>query len=205
MTWPLVRAGTLAVAATLAMVATVQLAPARGPLAVAAWLLLLGVLAVRLLLRWLQLAFPRPRPSPFDAALTDRPAPPRPPAELDRLARLLTLSSASALHAHLRLRPELRPLAADRLAWWSGVDLDADPAAARAALGEAAWALVRPDRDAPGAPPTALAEAVAALERLAEPGHAAARPAPAGTARRAGGPPGRPGPEELPRSEGLAR
>jgi hypothetical protein len=211
MTWPLVRAGMLAVAATLAMVATVQLAPARGPLAVAAWLLLLGALAVRLLLRWLQLAFPRPRPSPFDAALTARPAPPKPPAELDRLARLLTLSSASALHAHLRLRPELRPVAADRLAWWGGIDLDADPAAARAALGEAAWALVRPDpgeppdRDAPGAPPAALAEAVAALERLAEPGPTAARPAPEAAPRGAGGPPRRPGPEEPPRSEGLAR
>jgi hypothetical protein len=199
MTWPLVRAVMLAVAATLAMVATVQLAPARGPLAVAAWLLLLGALAVRLLLRWLQLAFPRPRPSPFDAALTARPAPPRPPAELDRLARLLALASASALHAHLRLRPELRPVAADRLAWWSGIDLDADPAAAQDALGEPAWALVRPDpgeppdRDAPGAPPAALAEAVAALERLAEPSHAAARPSPEGA------PPGRPGPEGLAR------
>jgi hypothetical protein len=205
MTWPLVRAGMLAVAATLAMVAAVQLAPARGPLAVAGWLLLLGALAVRLLLRWLQLAYPRPRPSPFDAALTARPAPPEQPAELDRLARLLTLSSASALHAHTRLRPELRPVAADRLAWWSGIDLDADPAAARTALGEAAWALVRPDpgeppdRDAPGAPPATLTEAVAALERLGEPSHSAAGRRPDGVPRGTGGSRGRPGPEGPPR------
>jgi hypothetical protein len=175
MTWPLVRAGLLAAAATLVLVATVQLAPDRGPVAVAAWLLLLGVLAARLLLRWLRLAYPRPPVSPFDAALAARPAPPKPPPELERLARLLALSSASALHAHTRLRQELRPVATDRLAWWLGVDLDADPAAARAALGEAAWALVRPDpgelpdRNAPGMPPADLAAAVAALERLGVP------------------------------------
>jgi hypothetical protein len=198
MTWPLVRAGMLAVAATLAMAAVVQLAPARGPLAVAGWLLLLGALAVRLLLRWLRLAYPRPQPSPFDAALTARPAPPKQPAELDRLARLLALSSASALHAHTRLRPELRPVAADRLAWWNGIDLDADPAAARAALGEAAWALVRPDpgeppdRDAPGAPPATLAEAVAALERLGGPSHSALGRGPDGVPRGTGGSRGRP-------------
>jgi hypothetical protein len=175
MTWPLVRAGLLAVAATLVLVATVQLAPDRRPVAVAAWLLLLGVLAARLLLRWLRLAYPRPPRSPFDAALAARPAAPPQPAELERLARLLALSSASALYAHTRLRQELRPVAADRLAWWRGVDLDADPAAARAAVGEAAWALVRPDpgelpaRDAPGVPPADLAAAVAALERLGAP------------------------------------
>jgi hypothetical protein len=174
MTWPLVRTAVLAVAATLALLAVVELRPDRRPLAVAAWLLLLGVLAARLLLRWLLLAYPRPGPSPFDAALAARPARPRPPAELERLARLLALSSASAVHAHTRLRPELRRVAADRLSWSLGIELDADPAAARAALGEAAWPLVRPDpgetpdREAPGVPPAVLDAAVAALERVGE-------------------------------------
>jgi hypothetical protein len=137
-------------------------------------MLLLGVLSARLLVRWLLLAYPHPGPSPFDAALAARPARPRPPAELERLARLLALSSASAVHAHTRLRPELRRIAADRLAWSRGIELDADPAAARAALGEAAWPLVRPDpgdlpdREAAGVPPAALAAAVAALERVAD-------------------------------------
>jgi hypothetical protein len=174
MTWPLVRTAVLAVAATLALVAVVELRPDRRPLAVAAWLLLLGALAARLLLRWLLLAYPRPEPSPFDAALATRPARPRPPAELERLARLLALSSASAVYAHTRLRPELRRVAADRLSWSRGIELDADPAAARAALGEAAWPLVRPDpgnlpdREAPGVPPAALDAAVAGLERVGD-------------------------------------
>jgi hypothetical protein len=174
MIWPLVRTGALAVAATLALVAVVELRPDRRPVALAAWLLLLGALAVRLLLRWLLLAYPRPVPSPFDAALATRPAAPRPPAELVRLARLLALSSASAVHAHTRLRPELRRIAADRLSFTRGIELDADPVAARAAVGEAAWPLVRPDpgelpdREAAGAPPAVLDAAVAALERVGE-------------------------------------
>jgi hypothetical protein len=174
MIWPLVRTGALAVAATLALVAVVELRPDRRPVALAAWLLLLGALAVRLLLRWLLLAYPRPVPSPFDAALATRPAAPRPPAELVRLARLLALSSASAVHAHTRLRPELRRIAADRLSWSRGIELDADPVAARAALGEAAWPLVRPDpgelpdREAAGTPQAVLDAAVAAIERVGE-------------------------------------
>ena len=167
-----IRAVLAAMLASLTLVLVVQLAPTQRPLAVASYLLVMGALATRLLVTWLRLAFPRPPPSPFDAALAARPAPPRPPAELDRLARLLALSSASALHAHTRLRSELRPVAADRLRWALAVDLDAHPAAARAALGEAGWALLArdqrdlPDREAPGLPPEALAELIGKLERI---------------------------------------
>jgi hypothetical protein len=176
MTVALVKAASLAVVATLALVGVVQLLPARRPLAVAVYLLVLGGLLVRLLLAWLRLAFPRPGASPFDTALAARPAPPRPPAELDRLARLLALSNASALHAHTRLRSELRPVAADRLRWSMAVDLDRDPAAARAALGEAGWTLLGgdpgrlPDREAPGPTRDDLAELVARLEGIGGPG-----------------------------------
>jgi hypothetical protein len=171
-TWPVVRAVTVAVIATVALAGIVQLAPAQQPLAVATYLLVLAALTVRLLLAWLRLTYPPPPPSAFDAALAARAAPDRPPAELDRLARLLALSSASGLHAHTRLRPELRPVAADRLRWALAVDLDGDPAAARAALGETGWALLArdardlPERDAPGPPPAALAELIANLERI---------------------------------------
>ena len=162
----------LAVGATLALVAVVQLVPARRPLAVAVYLLVLGGLSVRLLVAWLRLAYPRPRASPFDAALAARPAAPRPPAELERLGRLLALSNASALHAHTRLRAELRPVAADRLRWSLGVDLDADPAAARAALGEAGWSLLGraqrdlPDREAAGISRDDLADLITRLEGI---------------------------------------
>jgi hypothetical protein len=170
----IVRAVLVAVIATLTLAATVQLAPTQRPLAVAIYLLVMGAVAVQLLLGWLRLAYPKPPASPFDTALAARPAPPRPPAELDRLARLLALSSASALHAHTRLRSELRPVAADRLRWSLAVDLDADPATARAVLGDVGWALLArdqrdlPEREAPGLSPAALAELVANLERIGE-------------------------------------
>jgi hypothetical protein len=188
---PVVRAVLLAVLATVAVVAVAQLAPTRRPLVVAVYLLVLGGLAVDVLVAWLRHTYPPPPPSPFDAALAARPAPPRPPAELDRLARLLALSSASALHAHTRLRAELRPVAADRLRWSLAVDLDADPAAARAALGEAGWALLArnqrdlPDREAPGLPPAALAELIGNLERIGADGPGGGS-GPAGARRGAG-------------------
>ena len=186
MTWPVVRAVTVAVLATVALFGVVQLAPTQRPLAIAAYLLVVAAVTVHLLVTWLRLTYPRPPASPFDAALAARPAAPRPPAELDRLARLLALSSASALHAHTRLRSELRPVAADRLRWALAVDLDADPAAARAALGEAGWALLArdrrdlPAREAPGLPPADLAELIGNLERIGGDGPTALGPPGAG-------------------------
>ncbi|HYN17214.1 MAG TPA: hypothetical protein VEY96_03895 [Actinomycetes bacterium] len=168
----ILRAVLVAVIATVTLAGVVQLAPTQRPLAVAIYLLAMGGLTVDLLVAWLRLTYPPPPVSPFDTALAARPATPKPPAELDRLARLLALSSASALHAHTRLRTELRPVAADRLRWSLAVGLDSDPAAARAALGEAGWALLArdqrdlPDREAAGLPPAALAELIANLERI---------------------------------------
>ena len=170
----IVRAVLVAVIATLILAGVLQLAPTQRPLALAIYLLAMGGVAVHLLVTWLRLLYPRPPASPFDSALAARPAPPRPPAELERLARLLALASASALHAHTRLRSELRPVAADRLRWSLAVDLDADRAAARAVLGEVGWALLArdqrdlPEREAPGLSPAALAELVANLERIGE-------------------------------------
>jgi hypothetical protein len=203
-TWAVVRAALVALIATLTLAAVVQLAPTQRPLAVAVYLLVMGGVAVQLLLGWLRLTYPRPPASPFDAALAARPVPARPPAELDRLARLLALSSASALHAHTRLRSELRPVAADRLRWSMAVDLDADPAAARAALGDAGWALLArdqrdlPDRTAPGLSPAELADLIGNLERIEDarrgPGN------PEGVPRSVGRGPG--SPEGVPRSVG---
>ena len=177
MSWPIARAVMVAVIATITLAGVVQLAPTQRPLAIGVYLLVMAAVGVHLLVTWLRLTYPPPPASPFDAALSGRPAAARPPAELDRLARLLALSSASALHAQTPLRSELRPVAADRLSWSRGVDLDADPAAARAALGETGWKLLGPDpgdlpdREAPGLPPAALAALVATLERIGDPGN----------------------------------
>ena len=167
-----VRAVMVAVVATISLAALLQLAPTQRPFVLAVYLLIMGGVATHLLVTWLRLTYPPPPASPFDTALAARPVPARPPAELDRLARLLSLSSASALHAHTRLRSELRPVAADRLRWSLAVDLDRDPEAARAALGEPGWALLTrdqrdlPDREAAGLPPAALAELITNLERI---------------------------------------
>jgi hypothetical protein len=173
--WAIVRAVLVAVIATVTLVGVVQLAPTQRPLGVAVYLLAMGGLTVHLLVVWLRLTYPPPPASPFDTALAARPVPIKPPAELERLARLLALSSASALHAHTRLRSELRPVAADRLRWSLAVDLDAEPDTARALLGQAGWALLArdqrdlPDREAAGLSPAELAELIANLERIGEP------------------------------------
>ena len=147
-----VRAVMVAVVATISLAALLQLAPTQRPFVLAVYLLIMGGVATHLLVTWLRLTYPPPPASPFDTALAARPVPARPPAELDRLARLLSLSSASALHAHTRLRSELRPVAADRLRWSLAVDLDRDPEAARAALGEPGVGAAHPRPARPARP-----------------------------------------------------
>lgn len=174
MTGSLVRGGVVAVVATLALVAALQLAPERRPVAVSAYLLVLGAVALRLLVRLVRLAHPPAPPSALDAALNRGPARPPPPAELESLARMLALASASGVYVHNRLRPELRAIARELLFSRQGIDLDAEPTAARAALGPAVWELLRPDREAPGGyespglPPPVLARIVADLEGVSE-------------------------------------
>ncbi len=117
----------------------------------------------------------QPRPGPPPAGPLWRrgrhpaPGPPLPPG-LVRLERLVGFATGSGFDAHYRLRPLLRRLAAARLAG-RGVDRDADPDAARALLGDDAWAFLRADRPAPadragGADVAALEATVAAVERL---------------------------------------
>jgi hypothetical protein len=110
--------------------------------------------------------------------------PPRPPSrtgdpgdepdvapQLARLRRAVHGGTRVAGDFHLLLRPVLRSVAAGRLRR-RGVELDRDPAAARAMLGDDGYALVAPDRPAPEdrfgpAPPPATIEAL--LDRLEAP------------------------------------
>jgi len=173
-TLSLVRGGVVAVVATLALVAALQLAPERRPVAVSVYLLVLGAVALRLLVRLVQLAHPPAPPSELDAALNRPPARPALPAELESVARMLALASVSGVYVHNRLRPELRSIARELLSSRQGIDLDAEPAAARAALGPTVWDLVRPDREepdgyeSPGLPPLVLARIVADLEGVSQ-------------------------------------
>jgi hypothetical protein len=83
----------------------------------------------------------------------------------------LSVAKTGAHELHYRLRPVLRELSISRLRRHQ-VDLDTAPVAARAALGEELWQIVRPDRPAPddpngrGVPPATLGSMVERLESL---------------------------------------
>jgi hypothetical protein len=171
----LTRAALLAAVATAGLSAAVETMPRQRPLLVSAYLLLLGALALRLLVRWTWWTYPRDGRSELDAALSAKADPPAPAAPLVALTRTVALAHASAGYAHSRLRPRLRALAADLLRWHHGIALDQEPERAAAALGPLAWSWLRPDRaepadrDGPGPPLATISELIAGLERLETP------------------------------------
>lgn len=95
-------------------------------------------------------ASPAARVSAFDAALRRRERREERLPELAQIEREVVLGMATAFDLHYRLRPSLRGTAAELLASRRGIDLDAHPAAARRALGEETWEIVRSDREPPG-------------------------------------------------------
>ena len=88
------------------------------------------------------------------------------------MEREVALGLATAFDLHYRLRPRLRRIATELLAARRGIDLDANPDAARRVLGDDAWEIVRSDREpsrehfAAGVDIASLRRAVAALEAL---------------------------------------
>ncbi len=174
MTISVIRGAVVVVLATIALIALLELSPGRRPLLLSIYLLVLGAVALRLLVRLVALAHPSGPPSELDAALRRRPDRLALPAELESIARLLALSSASGVYVSNRLRPEVRAIAREVLISRQGIDLDAEPGAARGVLGPTVWELVRPDRPAPddyqspGLAPAVLAAIVAELEEVPE-------------------------------------
>jgi hypothetical protein len=169
-----IRGAVVVVLATIALIALLELSPGRRPLLLSIYLLVLGAVALRLLVRLVALAHPPGPPSELDAALRRRPDHLALPAELESIARMLTLSSASGVYVTNRLRPEVRAIAREVLISRQGIDLDAEPVAARGVLGPTVWDLLRPDRPAPddykspGLAPPVLAAIVAELEEVPE-------------------------------------
>ena len=115
--------------------------------ALAIWVVIVAALALLLLTRLSRSG--AKRASRFEAAMRGRPVKASMPAELARVDRELELGIASAGSAHHWLLPRLRSAAAARLASRHGIDLERQPDAAGALLGEHAWSLLRPDRPAP--------------------------------------------------------
>ena len=161
----------LLVLPTLALLAFLALEPARRPLVVHVYLLVVGGLALATFAVAAHRAAPA-EASAFAAALESGPPPDERVPEPERLERALELAQASAFDVHYRLRPLLREIASQLLASRRGIDLDAHAAAAREALGPDAWEIVRADRPRPsdrGARGASLAQlegVVEALERL---------------------------------------
>lgn len=93
------------------------------------------------------------------------------PAALERIERVVTAGRQTTGDVHVQVRPLLREIAAQALSR-HGVRLDAEPARARALLGEELFALVRldlpppHDRRAPGLELAQLERLTDRLERL---------------------------------------
>ena len=146
--------------------------PGRSELAVRIYVLVLAAFGLGHLLSALRAALPPRRPSAFDAALTKRTRPVQRIPELERMEREVSLGLATAFDLHYRLRPRLRGVAAELLAARRGIELDSNPDAARRALGDDTWEIVRGDleppreRFAPGLDIASLRLAVETLEAL---------------------------------------
>ena len=134
---------------TVALIVAVLVLPGRIELLVRIYVLLLAAFVLAHLLARLRTSQPAPATSPVDAALNRRPRSALRVPELERIEREVTLGQTTSFDLHFRLRPTLRRIAYELLRSRRGIDLDADPEAARRALGDETWELVRVDREPP--------------------------------------------------------
>jgi len=159
----------LALGALAGLLAIHRLPTARG---LAIWVVLVTALALILMIRHSrEYGGPEP-PSRFEEALRTRKPPATQPEELERMDREIVLGNADADHAHRRLLPLLRATAAARIAARHGFELERQPEAAHALLGDNVWELLRPDRPhpedrhGPGVPRAQIEKVIARVESL---------------------------------------
>lgn len=123
-------------------------APGWRGVTIRAYVFALGAIAMLALIAAAGEALPRRRPSALDAALDAVPPPDPPLPQLERTMREVTLAQARAFDLHRTLLPQLREIAAARLAstgrsagpgtlgrWWELLRPDAEPPADRFAAG----------------------------------------------------------------------
>jgi hypothetical protein len=157
---------------TVAFMLALLFFPKHAGLATHVYVVLLAAVALGRLVQVVRHTHPPVRRSAFDTALRQRPRKSERPEELQKVEREVALGAATAFDLHYRLRPSLRGIAGELLAARHGIDLEANPAAARRELGDEAWEIVRPDREPPtvrfgaGLHADSLQVVVAALERL---------------------------------------
>jgi hypothetical protein len=143
------RLGRFPVFLTVFLIAALAVVPGRAEVVLRVYVLLLAAFLLARLLTRLRNSLPERGTSPVDAALNRRPRRVERVPELEKIEREVTLGLTTAFDLHFRLRPTLRRIASELLRARRGIDLDANPGAARRALGEATWELVRADREPP--------------------------------------------------------
>ena len=144
-----IRLGRFPVVLTLALIVALVVLPGRAEILVRIYVLLIAVFIVVQLLDRLRRSLPARGASPVDLALARRPRAVKRVPELEKIEREVTLGLTTAFDLHFRLRPTLRRIASELLHARRGIDLDASPDAARRALGDETWELVREDREPP--------------------------------------------------------
>jgi len=158
------RLAILFVLTTVALVVVLGLAPLSTGRILAGYVLVLAAIGLGAATRVLSASHSR-ESSRFEHMLSRRKTTVLRPSELVRIEREITLGTTSAGNLHTRLLPLLRDAAAARL----GFDFELRPERARAALGDEAWELLRPDRPEPrerNAPGLPLRQVRALLDRL---------------------------------------
>jgi hypothetical protein len=163
------------VLAAAALIAVASTLPKARIVAAQVFVVVVGAVAIRLLVRAVIVVTSRPGPFAFDRAMV--PPPDRELAsagEPERIEYEVGAATHRSMELHHQVRRRLRALAQDRLAADHGVRLDEDPDAARRLLGEEAWDLLRPDpeppadRFGPGMPVEDVARIVTAVEDLSK-------------------------------------
>ncbi len=155
---------------TLALGLVVAFIPGRVGLVVRIYALVVCAAALALALTALRRAYPPE--TPLRESSTASPARRQPPSSLGRIEHEAALGVVGSFDLHYRFVPRLRSTTSGLLAARRRISLDAQPEAARDALGEETWELVRPGRPAPedrlarGISPEGLGRVVDSLERL---------------------------------------
>jgi hypothetical protein len=144
-----IRVAQLPALLTVVLVVLLIVLPGRAELVVHVYALAIAAIALVHLIRAVRSAHPVATTSPFDAALRKRRRRSERLPELARVEREVSLGMATAFDLHYRLRPPLRRLAGELLAARREIDLDGSPEAARKALGDQTWEIVRADREPP--------------------------------------------------------
>jgi len=144
-----IRVAQLPALLTVALVVLLLVLPGSTELVLHVYALVLAAIALMHLISAIRRAHPVTKVSPFDAALRRRERRDERLPELARVEREVSLGMATAFDLHYRLRPPLRRIAGELLAARRGIDLEGSPEAARTALGDETWEIVRPDREPP--------------------------------------------------------